>query len=126
MFTNGLERIQMEWNFKKIVFIEFLRILSIWKKIRTRICQNWWEIFLNKKSFSIGKRRVTNDFTNAEAKLLKILIYMGQAIDDDSLLYKDISSDALFPKPAHLKGQNKSLGHLYQILKQSKRFMGGR
>ena len=92
---------------------------------RRVLAQFFWQLNECAKSFSIGKRRVTNDFTNAEAKLLKILIYMGQAIDDDPLLYKDISSDALSPKPAHLKGQNKSLGHLYQILKQSKRFMGG-
>ena len=83
----------------------------------------FWQLNECAKSFLIGKRRVTNDFTNAEAKLLKILIYMGQAIDDDPLLYKDISSDALSPKPARLKGQNKSLGQLCQILKQSRRFM---
>ena len=93
---------------------------------RRVLAQFFWQLNECAKSFSIGKCRVANDFTNAEAKLLKILIYMGQAIDGDPLLYKDISSDALSPKPAHLKGQNKSLGQLYQILKKSKRFMGGR
>lgn len=48
---------------------------------------------------------------------------MGQAIEEDSVLYKDLSSSALVKKPSHLRGQNKGLCELYQILRNSKRYM---
>ena len=65
------------------------------------------------------------DFTSSEAKLLKILVYIGEAIDNDEsgTLYKSIATSAIMKKPEHLKGENKSLGQLYQVLSKSKRFM---
>ena len=95
---------------------------------RRLLAQFFWQLNECAKSFSIGKGRVARDFTNAEAKLLKILIYIGQAIENDEsgLLFKDISCPDLVKSPSSLKGQNKGLSQLYNILKRSKRFMDAR
>ena len=90
---------------------------------RRILAQFFWQLNLCSKSIWIGKRRVMKDFTSSEANLLKILIYMGYAIDGDSLLYKDISSLARVKNPAYIKGLNKSLGELYHLLKKSNRFI---
>ena len=92
---------------------------------RRLLAQFFWQLNECAKSRAIGKRRVMRDFTASEAKLLKILIYIGDAIDndDDNVLFKDISSDARVKKPEHLHGQNKALGQLYYVLKNSRRFM---
>ncbi|MBO4508626.1 MAG: hypothetical protein J5747_08295 [Spirochaetaceae bacterium] len=89
---------------------------------RRLLAQFFWQLNECSKRFRIGKRRIRNDFTKSEAKLIKILIYMGYAIEEDPFLYKDISSSALVKKPSHQRGQNKGLSEIYQILKNSKRY----
>ena len=89
---------------------------------RRLLAQFFWQLNECSKPLRIGKRRIRNDFTKSEAKLIKILIYMGYAIDEDPFLYKDISSSALVKKPSHQKGQNKGLSEIYQILKNSRRY----
>lgn len=71
--------------------------------------------------FFIGKRRVQKDFTKREANLIRVLYFMGKAIEESSILYKDISCDErVSPR---VRGQNKYLSHIYEVLKTSKRFM---
>lgn len=89
---------------------------------RRLLAQFFWQLNECSKRFRIGKRRIRNDFTKSEAKLIKILIYMGYAIEEDPILYKDISSSAIVKKPSHQKGQNKGLSEIYQILKNSKSY----
>ena len=62
---------------------------------RRLLAQFFWQLNECSKHHYIGKKRILQDFTNAEAKLLKILIYMGEAIETDPLLFKNISSSAL-------------------------------
>lgn len=90
---------------------------------RRLLAQFFWQLNQCSRSIWIGKRRVMKDFTSSEANLIKILIYMGDAIDEDEVLYKDISSSAIVKKSFRLKGQNRSLGELYHLLKKSRRFM---
>lgn len=91
---------------------------------RRLLAQFFWQLNECAKSPSIGKRRVVRDFTKSEASLLKILIWTGGAIDGDDILYKDISSHERVKRPERLKGQNRALGEIYRILKESGRFMG--
>ncbi|MBR4464750.1 MAG: hypothetical protein IKS40_09070 [Treponema sp.] len=92
---------------------------------RRLLAQFFWQLNQCANSFAIGKRRIAQDFTSSEAKLIKILIYIGEVIDNDEtgILYKDISSDERVRKIEHYKGQNKSLAEIYHILKNSKRFI---
>lgn len=90
---------------------------------RRLLAQFFWQLNECSKPFRIGKKRISHDFTKSEANLIKILIYMGKAVEEDSMMFKDISSSAIVKKPNHLKGQNKGLSELYQILKNSKRFI---
>lgn len=92
---------------------------------RRLLSQFFFQVNECAQSFIIGKNRVMKDFTASEAELIKILIYMGIAIDTDEegVLYKDISSSAFVPSSRHLKGQNKGLGELYHVLRKSKRFI---
>lgn len=93
---------------------------------RRLLAQFFWQLNECSKHHYIGKKRILQDFTNAEAKLLKILIYMGEAIETDPLLFKDISSSALVKKPEHIKGQNKGLSQLYHLLKNSKKYLSSK
>lgn len=90
---------------------------------RRLLAQFFWQLNQCAKPGRIGRKRIIGDFTKSEAKLIKILIHMGQAIEEDPVLYKDLSSSALVKKPSHLRGQNKGLSELYQILRNSKRYM---
>lgn len=96
------------------------KTLHYQKRILT---QFFHELALCSKSPFIGKHRVQKDFTNSEAKIMKILFLMNKTVDENPLLYKDISSDFRMPPPNKGKGMNKDLAYLYSILKQSGRFM---
>ena len=48
---------------------------------------------------------------------------MGIAIENSSILFQDISCDERVPKSQRIKGQNKHLSHMYEILKESKEYM---
>lgn len=91
---------------------------------RRLLAQFFWQLNECTNHHVITKKRIARDFSNAEANLVKILIYMGEAIDNDEIMYKDISSAATAKRPDHLRGQNKGLSEMYQILKQSKRYIG--
>lgn len=92
---------------------------------RRLLSQFFWQLNRCAKPLAIGKKRIARDFTSSEAKLLKILIYIGKAIEEDEggVLYKDIASDARVRKSEHYRGLNKSLAEIYHVLKESKRFI---
>ncbi len=76
-----------------------------------------------KRRFLIGKRRVGRDFTKNEANILKILYFMNRAGEESGLIFKDISTDERVPKSRRLKGMNKAIAQVYEILKDSKSYM---
>lgn len=92
---------------------------------RRLLGQFYWQLNHCAKSFCIGKKRIEREFTNSDAKLIKILLYINEAIDSDEygILYKDISTDARVKKTERYKGMNKSLAELYHVLEKSKRFI---
>ena len=53
----------------------------------------------------------------------KILYFMNEAVDNDEILYKDICFDERLPTLKRAKGINKSLVHLYDELKNAKRYI---
>lgn len=90
---------------------------------RRLLVQFFYEIDLCANSFFIGKRRIGKDYTSKEADILKILFNIDEAVKDDPVLMKDISSFESIPSPEHVKGINKGISGLYHLLKKSKREM---
>lgn len=76
-----------------------------------------------KRRFLIGKKRVGRDFTKNEASIIKILYFMNIAAAESELIFKNISTDERIPKSRRLKGMNKSIVQVYEILKDSKKYM---
>lgn len=72
------------------------------------------------------RRKIKRDYTGAEANIVKIIMYMNKAVDDDEnderLLYKPISSIKNEPW-IHKKGVSGHLKFLYDILKKEGRWM---
>ena len=90
---------------------------------RRLLVQFFYEIDLCANSIFIGKRRIGKDYTSKEADILKILFNIDEAVKDDPVLMKDISSFESIPSPEHVKGINKGISRLYFLLKKSKREM---
>ena len=90
---------------------------------RRLLVQFFYEIDLCANSIFIGKRRIGKDYTSKEADILKILFFIDEAIKDDPVLMKGISSFESIPPPEHVKGINKGISRLYHLLKKSKREM---
>lgn len=90
---------------------------------RRLLVQFFYEIDLCANSIFIGKRRIGKDYTSKEADILKILFNIDEAVKDDPVLMKDISSFESIPSPEHVKGINKGISRLYHLLKKSKREM---
>lgn len=76
-----------------------------------------------KRRFLIGKKRVGRDFTKKESDIIKILYFMNVAAKESDLIFKDISTDELVPKSRRLHGMDKAIVSVYEILKNSKRYM---
>lgn len=77
-----------------------------------------------KRYFLIGNKRVGHDFTENEAKIIKILYFMNLAVEESKVVFKDISVEENIPKARHLKGMNKSIVSVYEILRKSKDYVG--
>ncbi len=76
-----------------------------------------------KRRFLIGKKRVGRDFTKNEASVIKILYFMNVAAADSEMIFKDISTDERIPKFPRLSGMTKSIVQVYEILRNSKKYM---
>ena len=76
----------------------------------------------NTPFYYIGKTRVQNDFTKSTKKLVKILYFMDLAVDNPEI-FVDISCHERIPKTSQVKGMNKHLCHMYEMLKDSKEYI---
>lgn len=74
-------------------------------------------------AYYIGKKRVQKDFTINEANVVRVLFFMGKAVEDSEILYKDISCDIKVPHCSRVRGQNKYLSHIYEVLKSGKKYI---
>lgn len=90
---------------------------------RRLLTQFYWELDSCLKSPFIGARHVKKDFTRGESNIIKILYFMNEAVDNDEILYKDICFDERLPTIKRAKGINKSLVHLSEELKNTKRYI---
>ena len=90
---------------------------------RRLLTQFYWELDSCLKSSFIGARHVKKDFTRGESNIIKILYFMNEAVDNDEILYKDICFDERLPTIKRAKGINKSLVHLSEELKNTKRYI---
>ena len=73
--------------------------------------------------FYIGRRRVQRDFTKGTKDLIRIIYFMDKAIDESEIMFLDISCDERVPNSHSLKGLNRFLSELYEVLKSSKTYM---
>ena len=90
---------------------------------RRLLTQFYWELDSCLKSPFIGSRHVNKDFTRGESNIIKILYFMNEAVDNDEILYKNINFDERLSSIKRAKGINKSLLHLYEELKNSKKYI---
>lgn len=90
---------------------------------RRLLAQFFYQLDLCARSIFIGKRRVTKDFTQGEANLIRILFLIDNAIDESEILKKDISCDFRMPRHERTRGMNKYLSHIYSVLRKSKPYM---
>lgn len=77
----------------------------------------------NTRWYYIGRKRVVRDFTTGTQKLVEILFFMDKAVEESPLLFKEITINDRVPKSSRLKGMNKHLAHMNEILKESKKYM---
>ena len=82
----------------------------------------FFELEKCRESSWILKRWIERNWTSSEAWVVKILIFMNAAVDNDPELYKDISSIKHAPMPK-TKGLNKHLEKFYDFLRHGKRWM---
>lgn len=75
------------------------------------------------KPWYIGEKRVQRDFTTGTRDMIKIIYFMGKAVDESDILMQDISCDDRVPNSSHVKGQNQKIAHLYEKLKGTKKYM---
>lgn len=73
--------------------------------------------------FYIGRKRVQKDFTKGTKDTIKILYFMGKALDESPIMFKKLTFNERVPKSTRLKGLNKYLAHLAEILKESKDYI---
>jgi|GEM_PF-1091025 len=90
---------------------------------RRLLAQYFYQLDLCARSIFIGKRRVTKDFTQGEAHLIRILFLIDNAIDESEILKKDISCDFRMPRHEHIRGMNTYLSHIYSVIRKSKPYM---
>lgn len=77
----------------------------------------------NTRWYYIGRKRVVRDFTTGTRKFVEILYFMDKAVEESPLLFKEITINDRVPKSSRLKGMNKHLAHMNEILKESKEYM---
>lgn len=86
----------------------------------------YWLLDYCAHSKFIGEKRVSQDFTKGDCNLIKIVFWMNKATDESELLYKDISVDERIPRHKSIKGINRNLSDLCEILSKSKRYIKGK
>ena len=73
--------------------------------------------------YYIGKKRVLKDFTSGTKNLVAILYFMGCAVENSSIIFKEISINERVPKSNNKKGMNKYLLRMHETLKKSSKYM---
>lgn len=80
------------------------------------------ELELCRESSCILRTRIKKDWTNSEAYVCKILIYMNKAVDEDSEMFVNISS-IKYQRMPRVKGLSEYLARFYNALRKESRNM---
>lgn len=86
----------------------------------------YWLVDTCAHSFFIGKKRVSEDFTRNDSNIIKIVYWMNKAVDESEILYKDIKVNNSIPHHKAVKGINRNIVDLSEILRKSKHYVKGR
>lgn len=125
--NNSVSRIKVEYEKRFKKEIEDLEIIADHSLHYDRRLLSQFFVDLEKcadtRWYYIGKKRVIRDFTTGTKKLVEILYFMDRAMEESPLLYKEIRINERIPKSTRLKGMNKHLAHMNEILKNSKKYM---
>lgn len=97
---------------------------------RRMLAQFFYQLALCARTPYIGKNRICRDFTKGEAHIVRILILMDEAIEEDRaegnrILWQDIGCDYRVRNYENEKGINQYLSEIYSVLKNSKIYMEG-
>ncbi len=123
----SVERIPAEYkkrfksDFEKLKNGE-IQLSDILHYQRRHLNDYFLELEMCRKSSWILRRIIRKDWTTSEAWVVKILICMNNAVDNDVELFKDISS-IKHDKMPKTKGLSKYLENFYDALKSESRNM---
>lgn len=97
---------------------------------RRMLAQFFYQLALCARTPYIGKNRICRDFTKGEAHIVRILILMDKAIEEDRaegdrILWQDIGCVYRVRNYENEKGINQYLSEIYSVLKNSKIYMEG-
>lgn len=73
------------------------------------------------KTSFVAPKKMLKDFTKSEANIIRILYLINEVIDEDEILYKDISCNERLSESKRIKEINKKLANLYSVLRKNKR-----
>lgn len=87
---------------------------------RRLLTQFYADLNVCSESVWVGSDKVLKDFTKSEANIIRILYLINEVIDEDEILYKDISCNERLSKSERVKEINKKLANLYSVLRNNK------
>lgn len=83
---------------------------------RRLLTQFYADLNVCSESVWVGSDKVLKDFTKSEANIIRILYLINEVIDEDEILYKDISCNERLSESKRVKEINKKLANLYSVL----------
>ena len=110
---NYKERFLKDFEKYKNKEIELCDILHYQRRL---LNDYFFELEMCRKSSLFLKKIIKRDWTSSEAWVIKIIMYMNNAVDSDPVMKKKISCIKYDAKP-EIKGMNKTLLKLYEVLK---------
>lgn len=88
-----------------------------------RLLNNYYtELEINRKSDLCIKKLIQNEWTTQNADIVKIIVYMNKAAENNPNIFMDISP-IKYERMPRVKGMSKYLVSLYNFLKSSKKWI---
>ncbi len=125
---SSIDNIKTEYEHRYLQEIGLGRIKTTQPQLclhyqRRLLSQFFYQLDLCAKTHFIGQKQVLKDFSKNEANLVRIIYLINNAIDESDIVKKDISCDSSLSSSKG-KGLNKSLSHIYSLLKHNSTYMG--
>ena len=88
-----------------------------------RFLNNYFlELEMCRQSSMVLRRVLRKDWTANEADIVKILIYMNEAVKNDPDMFKDLS-DIEYERMPKVKGMGEYLANFYNVMRKERRWM---